>query len=376
MSDLVSIVMPVYNGEKYLAEAIRSVIEQTYADWELIVVDDGSTDATAQIVAEAGDARIKYTHQTNRGQAAALNRGLDLATGVYVTTLDADDRFTPNSLLDRVRWLEGHAQHGAVYADGYICDGELAPQGRFSQVRPQNFQGDIYPALISTPFFGTGACVLIRAEVLRRWQIRYDELIVMCQDWDFYIRVAEHVQFGYVDGTSVYYRVHTTNMTLTVNRERHIDSIVRTRFKILESPRFGSLASAVKLEFLRRLLVNTLKVRRADQEAVLGSSSVSGLSPVDRARLLRWLAAEALITDSRADRAQDLLRTARSLAPGDAKTAGMTLLVRANARLAKRALWTWRHLRPASVLAQMRFARALLKDRPQTAKTPVASPWQ
>lgn len=347
MNGLVSVIMPVYNGEPFLAEAIRSVLDQRYPDWELIVVDDGSTDATPQIVAHADDARIRYTRQENRGQAAALNRGLDLAQGVYITTLDADDSLTPDSLLDRVRWLEAHADDGAVYADGYYCTVELEPTRRFSDHRPTNVDGDIYPALISTPIFGTGACVLVRAEVLHRWHIRYDDSIVMCQDWDFYIRLAEHVRYGYVDSISVHYRVHPSNMTSTVGVARHIDSIMRTRFKVLESSRFGTLEPATRLEFLRRFLINTLKERTADQEAVLNSAAVRDLSPADRAKLLRWLAAEWLLTDSHAGRAEELLRIARALAPRDAKTVGLASLTRANAGLARRVLWAWRQTRTA-----------------------------
>lgn len=369
MSELVSIIMAVYNGEAFLAEAIRSVIDQSYTDWELIVVDDGSADATPQIVAEAADPRIRYTRQPNQGTSAARNRGLDLVRGVYVTTLDADDRLTPNSLRDRVRWLEGHADHGAVYADGFYCNAALEPGLRFSQYRTANVAGDIYPALISTPLFGSPACVLVRAAVLHHWNISYDEMTVMGEDWDFYIRIAEHVSFGYVDSISVYYRMHPANTTQTVGRERQIDSILRTRLKVLDSSRFSTLESAVKCEFLRRLLVNTLGDRRTDQEAVLGSSSVSELLPVDRARLLRWLAAEWLLIDSQADGAQELLRTAQSLAPGDAKTAGLVLLLRTAPRLARRALWAWRHLRPSSLLLHMRLAAELRKVRRSTANS-------
>jgi glycosyltransferase involved in cell wall biosynthesis len=371
VSDLVSIIMPVYNGEAFLAEAIRSVINQSYSDWELIVVDDGSTDATPRIVAEADDVRIRYARQQNRGQAAALNRGLDLARGIYVTTLDADDRLTPDSLLGRVRWLEGHSDHGAVYADGYICSATLEPLLRFSQHRTANVVGDIYPALISTPLFGTGACVLIRADVLHRWSIRYDETIVMCQDWDFYIRVAEHVQFGYVDAISVYYRVHPMNMTLTIGRERHIDSIARTRFKILDSPRLGTLESATRREFLRRFLINTLKDRPTDQDAVLRSPGVTELPPVDRVRLLRWLATEWLLAGRCAGRVEELLRAARALAPRDAKTAGLDLLVRNNSGLARRALRAWRLGRPGAVLSSFRLATGLRK-----VSRPAGGPWQ
>jgi hypothetical protein len=96
---------------------------------------------------------------------------------------------------------------------------------------------------------------------------------------------------------------------------------------------------------LRRFLINTLKDRPSDQEAVLDSPGVSGLSPGDRARLLRWLAAERLLADSCADRAGELLRIARSLAPRDAKTAGLASLLKANAGLARRVLWALRQTR-------------------------------
>jgi glycosyltransferase involved in cell wall biosynthesis len=371
LSDLISVIMPVYNGEAYLVEALRSVVGQTYPYWELIVVDDGSTDATPRIVADIGDPRVRYTRQSNKGQAAALNRGLDLARGIYVTTLDADDRLTPDSLLDRVRWLEAHPEHGAVYADGYLCNSALEPTLRFSQHRATNAAGDIYPALISTPLFGTGACVMIRTDALNRWHLRYDEAIIMCQDWDFYIRVAERVRFGYVDAISVYYRMHPNNMTLTVGRERHIDSIIRTRFKILESPRFGTLESGAKREFLRRLLVNTLKDRPLEQEAVLRSPGVGELSPADRARLLRWLATEWLLTDTCTDRAHELVGVARSLAPRDPKTAGLAWLMGTNSGLTRRALWVWRQVRTAAVVSRPRLAAVAHRGRPSR-----GSPWR
>src|SRR5215510_7816825 len=97
-SSLVSVIMPAYNGERFIKQAIESVFAQTYPNWELIVVDDGSTDNTVQIISSFADSRIVYIHQENRGQAAALNHGLGIARGKYITTLDVDDWLTPNSL--------------------------------------------------------------------------------------------------------------------------------------------------------------------------------------------------------------------------------------------------------------------------------------
>src|SRR5262245_60329647 len=110
---LVSIIMPAYNGERFITQAIDSLLAQTYTYWELVVVDDGSTDATANVVSSFDDPRIRYVAQENRGQAAALNHGLRLAKGEYVTTLDVDDWLTTNSLADRVAFLKQHPDFGA-----------------------------------------------------------------------------------------------------------------------------------------------------------------------------------------------------------------------------------------------------------------------
>ncbi len=95
----VSVIVPVFNGERYLAQALDSVLEQTYPDLELIVVDDGSTDATPDIISRFGSA-VRSVHQPNAGTAAALNRGIDLARGSLLSFLDADDLWVP----DKLRW--------------------------------------------------------------------------------------------------------------------------------------------------------------------------------------------------------------------------------------------------------------------------------
>src|SRR5882757_4082321 len=107
---LVSVIMPAYNAEKYIAEAINSVKQQTYTAWELIVIDDGSTDNTAAIIKKyAGtDNRIMYTYQANGGQGKARNNGLKKATGEYVAFLDADDLWIPEKLNTQVEIMHAN----------------------------------------------------------------------------------------------------------------------------------------------------------------------------------------------------------------------------------------------------------------------------
>lgn len=106
--DIVSIIMPCYNGEKYIEETIGSVLAQTYKNWELIVIDDGSKDASAQIVKELAkkDSRIKLLQQSNAGSAAARNNGIRNAKGRYIALLDSDDLWHCNFLSEQLQFMK------------------------------------------------------------------------------------------------------------------------------------------------------------------------------------------------------------------------------------------------------------------------------
>jgi glycosyltransferase involved in cell wall biosynthesis len=220
----VSVIMPVYNGERYIGEAIESLLNQSFADWELIVVDDGSTDETANIVKRMTDSRIRYVYQENHGQASALNHGLSIAQGNCITTLDADDWFPSNSLEDRVNYFLQHPEYDVVYGDGYYCDVAGNILMRFSELMPTGVVGDVYDVLIVSPFYGTGGSVMINRQVIEKSGIRYDEALIMCQDWDFIIRVAEKVTFGYVGKITINYRLHRGGKTLAMPRGLRLES--------------------------------------------------------------------------------------------------------------------------------------------------------
>ena len=110
----VSVVIPVYNGEQYLADAIQSVRDQTYQNVEVIVVDDGSTDESADVAKKFGEA-IRYVHQSNGGVGKARNTGIAAARGAYLAFLDQDDLWLPDKLAVQVAYLDSHPEVGAVY---------------------------------------------------------------------------------------------------------------------------------------------------------------------------------------------------------------------------------------------------------------------
>lgn len=319
-ANLVSVIMPAYNGERFIQQAIESMLAQTYSDWELIIIDDGSTDSTAQIVSSFQDQRLVYVYQENRGQAAALNRGLDVARGEYITTLDVDDWYVPNSLQDRVVFLDQHPNCDVVYGDGVFCDADGNKLQYFSEMRLGNVTGDVFDVLISNSFYGTGASVMIRAQALQKHGIRYDESIVWCQDYDIYLRLAEKCQFGYVDSLTVWYRLHNANMTMTMPAGHKRESLVRTKFKALDSPRFESVQEIYRYSFFCYLLIYDLDNHIEEQFALLEHREFLRLPRQDRAKLIRLLASGYLAIPKRLDEVRLLLMRSLRLNPLDLKT--------------------------------------------------------
>jgi glycosyltransferase involved in cell wall biosynthesis len=335
--------MPAFNGENFIQQAIESVISQTYPNWELIIVDDGSTDATAGMIHRYSDeARIRSVYQENKGQASALNHGLDLAVGEFVTTLDTDDWFTSNSLLDRVNYLKNHPEFGTVYGDGFYCDVNEKILKRFSEYRIGNITGDVYDTLITSSFFGTGANVMIRREILEKFHIRYDETIFWCQDLDLYIRVAEKCMFGLVDSMIVWYRIHKTNMTMSAPHGRRLESLIRTKNKVLSSVRFETTRLSAKTSFFLQFLRADLQGRPDDQTAILKNKIFLSLPKSHQARIIRLVANQYLSLGKNEEFVKDWLIKAWRLSPLDMKIVLSILLSSLNPSLVKRIMGWWR----------------------------------
>ncbi len=338
---LVSILMPVFNGEEYLRQAIQSVLAQDYASWELVVVDDGSTDATARIVAETSDPRIRYTYQENRGQTASLNRGLELAQGEYITTLDADDWLPVNSLSVRCQILAQSPELGVVYGDGMYRDGEGNEMLRFSEQMPAGIHGDVFDTLIVSPFYGTGAAVMLRRKILDQYAIRYDEQIVWCQDWDFYIRLAEITGFGFTPEITINYRIHSGGMTITMPSGRRLESLIRLRKKAMASSRFERVSIEQKAAFFYDYLLHDLHGRTDDQTQVFESPQFTGLPVRQQSRLLRLTAIEYLLENQQIEAAKKWLRAAWQRSPGDLKSLAAFLISVIHPLLTQKVLGRW-----------------------------------
>lgn len=195
MHDLVSVIVPVFNRSCAVKEALDSIIEQTYQHWEALVVDDGSTDETPQVIRKytCKDTRIHLLqHAQKQGAQAARNIGIRAAQGQWIAFLDSDDRWLPNSLEVRLNLAKRKGVE-VVHSECFILTAENPIAGLFG-VPP--IQGQAYKELLCRPgpmFQG----LLVSKEALVR--IGYlDEKIVSHQEWDTAIRLAKYYEFGFV----------------------------------------------------------------------------------------------------------------------------------------------------------------------------------
>jgi len=316
----VSVLMPAYNAARYLAKTLDSLFVQTFADWELIVVDDGSTDATPDILRSYADSNVRVIRQANGGEARARNTALDHATGEFIAFLDSDDLYTPNALQEMVAFMRAHPEFDAAFADGYFCDENDRPLMRLSEHRPGIYTGRILEQVVlSGSVITVPVCTIVRRAIIERHHLRFDPQFVIGPDWDFWIRVARVANFGYIDAITCLYRVHQTNITRTSGRQRRVDDLVRGRLKVMNADWFVDLSAATRRQFFFDLLLELLKDAPDQQAHILDSAPFQTLPPSDRAALWRQVGVDRLRQAATYDFAVRCLARAQQLDPADRK---------------------------------------------------------
>jgi glycosyltransferase involved in cell wall biosynthesis len=208
--DLVSVVITCYNQAHFLGDAIESTLAQTYPCFEIIVVDDGSTDDAAAVVARYPN--VRYIRQQNQGVSAARNRGARASTGDYLVFLDGDDRLRPNALETGLRWLKAHPECAFVSGHcAYIApDGSHLPTPAQSHVDP-----DHYAALLRQNYIWLPAVAMHRRaafEAVGGFNTVVNKTVISnTGDYDLYLRIARQFPVGCHTEVVAEYRRHGTN---------------------------------------------------------------------------------------------------------------------------------------------------------------------
>jgi glycosyltransferase involved in cell wall biosynthesis len=203
----VSIVLPAYNGMAYLPTAYQSALMQTFTDYEILIVNDGSSDRIEDWVAEITEPRVRYISQKNQGAAAARNTGIYNARGNYVAFLDADDIWEPTKLEKQVSLLEKNPEVGLVDTWITLIDRDGNSKG---WIHASSAEGQIWSEIIQEPTIICGSSPMIRRECFENVGV-FDPSLRYAGDWDLWIRIASRYSFAVVKEPLVRYRLHPQN---------------------------------------------------------------------------------------------------------------------------------------------------------------------
>ncbi len=218
---LVTIVVPCYNHAKYIEETIKSIVNQTYKNIELIVIDDGSKDNSVQVIKSLVKVYdFTFIARENRGLSKTLNEGINLAKGKYFSACASDDKLVLNKIELQVAFMEQNSNCGMCYAKTIFFDDEGNEQ-KENISKPKS--GWIFNELLAENFI-PAVTQFIRKDVLLKVG-KFDETLKI-EDWDMWLRIAKEYKIGYVDKYLAYYRRHDDNVSknahLMIEEEKKI----------------------------------------------------------------------------------------------------------------------------------------------------------
>jgi glycosyltransferase involved in cell wall biosynthesis len=208
----ISVIIPAYNAESTILETVKSVQQQSLSDYELIVVNDGSTDNTLELLNTLKDSRLKIFSYENVGLPVARNRGISHATADFIAFLDADDLWTPDKLELQLAALQKHPKAGVAYSWTLNMN---ATGDTFYPGNNVYFQGNVHRELLVSNFIANGSNPLIRREAIETVG-GFDSTLSSCEDWDYWLRLASEWDFVVVPKPQILYRHSSGSMSAKV----------------------------------------------------------------------------------------------------------------------------------------------------------------
>ena len=202
----ISIITPAFNAESTITHTIKSVQEQTFSDFELIIIDDGSTDKTIEVINNIQDERIQVISYKNGGVSTARNRGITHANGEFIAFIDADDLWTSDKLELQLAALKNNPQAGVAYSWTSFMDvDERGEPVSFLPSPEYSYMGDVYQQLLMGDFILSGSNTLIRSQAIQSAG-EFEPTLKSCEDWDYWLRLAARFDFVLVPKYQILYR--------------------------------------------------------------------------------------------------------------------------------------------------------------------------
>lgn len=213
----VSVIIPTYNRGKFIGAAVQSVLDQTFQDFEVIVVDDGSTDQTGDVVQAFASEKVQYVYQPNRGRSNARNHALGLAKGRYIAFLDSDDLYLPDKLALQVDYMDSHPEIGVIYTSAYCIDENGV---RTKDEYEATVSGWVYEHIaFFVPVTITLPTVMVRKEVFDKVG-EFDEAMERFEDTDMWRRISKHYQINALHEQTCLLRTHMDNALVAQDPDR------------------------------------------------------------------------------------------------------------------------------------------------------------
>jgi len=225
---VISVIIPAYNAAKTILETIHSIQQQTFSDFEIIVINDGSADGTVELLGTIEEPRLKVFSYQNGGLPVARNRGISHTTGEFITFIDADDLWTPDKLELQLAALQQHPEAGVAYSwTSFINE-----KSEFLYAwEPLYYQGNVYPDLLLKNFISSGSNILVRRKFIELAG-EFTPTLKSAEDWDYYVRLAALCPFVLVPKYQILYRRSSQSMTSKVDvMEKYILIVIETAFQ-------------------------------------------------------------------------------------------------------------------------------------------------
>ena len=246
----VDVIIPTYNGLPYLKQTVDSVLAQTHKNFQLYVIDDGSTDdnATKKYIESIDDARVHYAHKKNGGQATARNYGIRMSTAPFITMLDSDDIWYPTKLEQQLARFECKPEIGLVYGYSKLINAS----GKVFKKVAYDKAGWLFRYLLrSNKISGSGSMVMIRREVFDRVGLFHEDFLIG-EDWEMWLRIARDYEIDYVPDFLVGIRVLDTGM-----QQNHLKIASGLDYML------PIMVKEFKLGLLSRAIIGTTCLRQA-----------------------------------------------------------------------------------------------------------------
>lgn len=281
----VDIIMPAYNAAKYLPAAIESVMAQTYEDWRILLVDDGSTDKTEELIEPIRQQlgpRLKYIKQENRGLPAARNAAIHHSSAEFLALLDADDVWLPNRLSDSLDCFKDHPSVGLTY--GLIT--RIDADGNILQTfpgNPKHAAGKIAPYIYMRKVELPCPTITFRKKCMDEVGL-FDESMRATEDRDLWLRIALRHDIGVVPNVIAYYR--TSPSSMSADPQRMLKAQLQFIRKHYGAPGCGLYARQVALGRAYKQHAEALKLRNKPWSALRSSLRSMGLCPWDEDNMI------------------------------------------------------------------------------------------